>query len=123
MSANVLYCIRRHRVTGWVRCVGILQSNVFAPRLLADIFLLCFYAASAAYGSEMKKDAKLTAHLPLPLLKNVGECVILHSSAPGNRMGEMSWHLAGQRVGSTAARRFFLLSLLYRLLTKKSSVL
>ena len=71
----------------------------------------------------MKKDAKLTAHLPLPLLKNVGECDILHSSAPGNRMGEMCVHLAGQRVGRTACPPIFLLSLLYRLLTKKSSVL
>ena len=55
----------------------------------------------------MKKDAKLTAHLPLPLLKNVGECVILHSSAPGNRMGEMFVHLAGQRVGRTACPPIF----------------
>ena len=68
---------------------------------------MCFYAASAAYEIGMKKDAKLTAHLPLPLLKNVGECVILHSSAPGNRMGEMFVHLAGQRVGRTACPPIF----------------
>ena len=53
------------------------------------------------------RNIKSPFFFELPPLKNVGKCVILHSSAPGNRMGEMSWHLAGQRVGRTARPPIF----------------
>ena len=86
-------------------------------------FFIVFLCRFRGLWERNKKGYKTHCPFAVTHLKNVGECVILYPSAPGNRMGEMCWHLAGQRVCTTVARRFFLLSLLYRLLTKKSSVL
>lgn len=120
MQMNVLYYIHRHRVTGWVRCVGILQGSVFAPRLSRRYFLFFIPFLCSMIWNEKGAQIYYFPFAVYPLI-NADECDILHSSAPGNRLGEMSWHLAGQCVCTTTVRRFFLLSLLYSLFMGKSS--
>ncbi len=44
MRINVLYSIHRHRATGWVRCLCILQGSVLVPRLARrSFFVLSLY--------------------------------------------------------------------------------